>query len=673
MGRRTRGGVVRCVAMRFVLFVLVAATISCGDDSAPGPDGGIPDGGLDAGRPRTHEMPPLPGAFVAGVAEVRIPAPVGIGTMGFGAMGEDPSITPFADQFPGTTRSHGTLTFKAVALSRGPEHEIVFVRLDTVGIFQQLREAVLDELETRLDRRLDDALILAGNHTHSGPGRLLLASGALVSLADTFFGEFYDRAVDAIADVVEAAIADQAPAELGLAIAGSSEGHNDRRCENDPLDQIQESPDLPIIAIRREGRLDAIVASYGYHGTVLSMSDHTLSGDMGSVVEQKIAEGFDHPVSVLFFNSWGADMSPGDVTPPPGATGADLPDGFEHMDLLGDVIRDAIAPTLETLTYASDPEIRARTYRVRIDREVIGYEGRRFNFPHGGAFCGLGAEGVCDRVMPNMGIENICLPIMETDGLPKQTMLTAGRIGDLHFFTAPGEWSTALSAEVLDHIRSRGGPNAMMIGYANDYTGYSLGEADWFQGGYESSGALWGSLQGTYLAARARDAFDTFFDLWNEPPWEEPARVPPFSGYDYDPYVPETPEAPGTITTDVPATVGPTGIVSFTVNGTDPWLGVPVATLESDAGGEFEPVLRSDGTEVTTARYDAWADLAPVPTYAEMPRAPTRAFRWTISFPISRRASSSIPDLAGGTYRFRVRIPTTEGETTVETGSFAVE
>lgn len=650
--------------------LLVCVLVGCGDDAVAMRDGGAVDAGVDAGRERTREMPPAPGAFVAGIAEVRVPAPVGIGTMGYGAMGEDPSITPFADTFPGTTRSHGTLTFRAVALSRGPAHEIVFVRLDTIGIFQQLREAVLDELERRIGRRLDDALILAGNHTHSGPGRLLLANGPLVALADTFFGEFYDRVVMALADVVEAAIADQAPAELGFAIAGTSEAHNDRRCENDPLAQLQESPDLPVIAVRREGRLDAIVASYAYHGTVLAMSDHTLSGDMGSIVEQKIAEGFDHPVMVLFFNSWGGDMSPGDVMPDPGAVGADLPDGFEKMELLGDVVREAIMPSLARIEFAADPEIRARTYRVRIDREVIGYEGRRFNFPHGGAFCGLAAEGVCDRVMPNMALDGVCLPISETDGLPKQTMLTAGQVGELYFFTAPGEWGTALSATVLDHVRMRAGPNAMMIGYANDYTGYSLGEADWYQGGYETSGALWGPLQGTYLSARARDAFDTFYDLWNEPPWEEPARVPPFSGYTYDPYVPEGAEGLGTLVTDVPSNASATDVVTFAIHGADPWLGVPVATLGRDEG-TFTPVLRSDGTEVTSRSYDFWVDLEPTPAYAGTPRAPSRTFRWTFQFPIAHRASSNIPEL-DGPYRFRIAIPTESGEMTVDTGVFTV-
>ncbi|HEY8428109.1 MAG TPA: neutral/alkaline non-lysosomal ceramidase N-terminal domain-containing protein [Sandaracinaceae bacterium] len=641
-------------------------------DGPPAPLDGSADAGTDAATPppRTREELPAPGPLVAGIAEVRIPAPLGIGTMGFNGVTAAPSVTPFADRYPGTVRAHGVLTFRAIALSRGERHEVILVRMDTVGVFQQLREAVLDELERRTGRSFDDALVLAGNHTHSGPGRLLYSTGALALLADSFFPEFYDRVVDALADVVERAIADQAPAELGYAIAYSSDGHQDRRCENDPLDQPQEIPDLPLVAVRREGRIDAIVASYAYHGTVLGIDDHTLSGDMGAVVEQKIEERFDHPVMVLFFNSWGADMAPGNAAPDPSAVGAEQPSGFERMHLLGDRIAEAVMPVVSSIEFEAEPALRARTYRVRLDRESIGYDADTFRYPHGGVYCS--GEGNCEAVAPIEGLDRRCLPIGAGEGLPKQTMLSAGQIGDLYFVTAPGEWSTALAAGVLDHVRAVSGGDAMLIGYANDYTGYSLNEADWWQGGYEASGAIWGPRQGDYLAARLREAFETYYGRWNEPPWIEPARVEPFSGYTYEPYHPEEPVDLGTIAQDVPATATLTDVVRFVVRGSDPWLGLPLATLEREDGGSFAPVLRANGEPVDSASYDFWIDLTTSPTYAEQRAAASRTFEWAISFPVGRRSTSNIPPLEGGTYRFAVRLPSEEGEVVVHTGTFAV-
>ncbi len=648
-----------------------------GGDAGPasadvGPPDTSEDVGLDALPPRTHEEVPAAGPLVAGIAEITIPVPVGIGTMGFGAFGAAPSPSPFADLFPATTRAHGTLRFRAVALSRGDAHELIVVRMDTVGIFQQLREAVLDALETRLGRRLDDALVLAGNHTHSGPGRLLMASGALVQLGDHFFPEVYDHIVDALADVIEAAVDDEAPAELGIAIAHTSAGHNDRRCENDPLPQLQELGDMPLIAVRREGRLDAVIASYAYHGTVLDIETHTLSGDMGGVAERRIEEHFDHPVSVLLFNSWGADMSPSDPPIAPTAQGADQPGGYDRMQAIGDVLADALVPAALGITYESDPEVRARTFRVPLDTTWIGYPTGTFNYPNGGAFCGLGSDGNCTEIMPDTSLTRSCIRIQASEGLPHQTLMTAGQIGELYFVTAPGEWSTALANGVLAQVRTATGmPDAMLLGYANDYTGYSLNEPDWYQGGYEASGALWGPKQGDYLAARLTDVFGSYFERWNEPPWREPSAVPPFSGYTYDPYVPEGAIGAGTIATDAQPSYAQTDVVTFVVDGSDPWLGTPIATLEHDTGGgTFVPVTRPNGTVVDTTSYDSWIDLAVTPDYATTERADTRTFAWTIHYPVSSRPGAAVA--LSGSYRFRVSIPTATGPTEVMTRTFVV-
>ena len=620
----------------------------------------------------TEELPAA-GALEVGIAERRIPAPLGIGTMGFGPIGLDPNPTPFVDVYPGTERVHGELTMRAVAISRGDAHEVILVRTDTIGIFQQLREAVLDLVEERIDRRLDDSLIIAGNHTHSGPGRLLMSSGALATLAGPFFPEFYDALLDSIATVIVDAIADQAPAEIGHAIAQSTEGHSDRRCENDALPQVQEVPDLPLVAVRREGRLDAVIGSYAYHGTVIGISDLTLTGDMGSTVEQKIEERFDHPVMVLFFNSWGADMAPGNPTPGPDETGADQPGDYDRMDRVGDVIADAIVPVLEGITYSATPDVRARTYRVDLDRASIDYEDGVFNYPHGGAFCGGSGSGDCERNTPNMGLANACVPISARENLPKQTTLTAGQLGSLFFVTAPGEWSTALAAGVLDQVRAESGGDAMLIGYANDYNGYSIGESDWYMGGYETSGALWGPRQGDYLAARLVESFETFHGQLDVPPFCEPARVEPFSGYEgYALYEPEAPVGLGAITEDVPAAVTQTDIVSFVVSGSDPWLGTPVATLERDTGGGvFEPVIRTNGEPVDSRSYDFWIDLAVDPPYVEDEREESRTFGWRVSLPISRRSRSAIPTLSGP-HRFSIAVPAAGGEMTVTTGTFDV-
>ena len=102
---------------------------------------------------------PKPGPLEVGLATARMPVPVGIGTVGYGGFGfNQPS--PFSDLYPATEAVHGHPDFRVVSISRGEGFEVIFVRSDMVGVFQQLRQAVLRELEVRTGRNLDDVLVM---------------------------------------------------------------------------------------------------------------------------------------------------------------------------------------------------------------------------------------------------------------------------------------------------------------------------------------------------------------------------------------------------------------------------------------------------------------------------------------------------------------------------------
>lgn len=622
--------------------------------------------------PREREELPAPGPLVAGVAETRLPAPVGIGTMGYGSVNaKAKSVTPFAEMYPGTTRQHGAPMLKAVALSRGPAYEVVIVRSDTIGVFEQLREAVIERVKADTGRDLSASLVIGANHTHSGPGRLLYTDGPLKAAADSFLPEHYERVVAAFVKVVEDALADQKPAEIGHVVSSLPDAHNDRRCNNDLLPQKQEDPSMPIVAIRRAGAIDALIVSYAYHGTILGIDDLTLSGDMGAAVEQAISERFDKPVSVLFLNSWGADMSPGSAKIDASAVGAELPGGYDRMDYLASKIADVVGHAAATIAFDGNADVRARSYRVPLERAVMGYDEETFSkYPNGGLFCGLSGEGLCNEVRRLESLDDFCVGL-GPDDLRKQTLLVAGTIGKLHFVTGPGEWSTNLATGVLDRVKGKAGGDAMFIGYANDYTGYSLNEPDWWQGGYETGGALWGPKQGDYLAARSFEVFETFFDKYKTPPFEERGRLAPFSGYTVTPYAAEASIDAGQVATDVAPTPAATDIVKVTMLGGDPWLGTPVATLERETAtpGTFTPVTRKNGTLMTSDGYEFWVDLAPTPAYADNRGPVARRFAWTFNLPLKKKTGFA---LGAGRYRFSAQLPTTTGQVTATSGTFTV-
>lgn len=598
--------------------------------------------------------PEGPGALRVGVARVRMPVPVGIGTAGYGGFTQS-NATPFSELYPGTTGLFQHPDFEALAVSRGDGYTVVFLRSDTVGIFQQLRRAVVLEVEARTGQDLDDGLLIGATHTHSGPGRVIDGGGVYDLITDRFFPEFYAGVIDAMADAVELALADLKPGRLGLGRADTNEGHDDRRCE-DGLDH--ENGALPIVALEQEGRVVGVLLSYAVHGTVLGLEDLTLSEDVSGGIEQAVADRFDDPVVVAMFNAWGADMSPANPEVPASV----LPSYESRIPAVGELVADAVEAELPSLTWDEAPEILSRTYRIPIDRQVLGYPDDLFPYPYGGVYCS-GSPEDCDPATTVDGLDKACLPFTAEYPAPTQTEMSAGTLGGLTFVTFPGEPGTLLAEQVMDQIRAAGAEGDLaFFGYTQDYLGYSILEDDWWQGGYEASGALWGPWQGEYLAGRA-------VEVWKwahgraEPP-DAPPPVDPFADPVFDPYVPEDPVRPGTVAVDLPGDLAPDVLAEVVVRGLDPWLGAPVATIV-DADGA--PLAHPTGAPWTSDDYPfAWR-LEVVPAYSEA--AASREFRWHLTFPTTHPVPAAGLPWGSGAHRVHVELP---GGATVESAPFTV-
>lgn len=627
---------------------LLALLVACGGDR----DDTAPTGPSDTTAPA-----PEPGPLHVGLARVRMPVPLGIGTVGYGGFVVPADPSPFAEIYPATTRIHGHPDIRAMVLSRGEGFEVVFLRLDTVGVFQQVRRALVLELKERLGRDLDHALVVSATHTHSGPGRVIDAGGLFDLIADTFFPEFYANLVDAMADAVEQAYADLAPGRLGTGLADASTAIDDRRCA-DGLDYVNGT--APILAVEQEGRVTGVLTAFAIHGTVLGIEDLTLSQDVSGAIEAAIEDRWGHPITAIMLNSWGADMSPGDPGLPL-QDGAAQPDGYDKMEEIGQAVADAIAAV--ELTWTDAPELSLRTHRVPLGREAIGYDEDTFLFEWGGVYCGTMLEADCDASTSlEPVLDDACIPFNADYPAPRQTELSVGQVGPYALVTFPGEPGTLLAERVVSDVQARGAEDVLFVGYAQDYIGYSILEDDWWQGGYEAGGSLWGPQQGEYLVREVAKAWDETFG--GAPQEDEPEPIAPFDDPVYDPWVATPPVDAGAIVTDVPATVGPTEVVTFVIAGLDPWLGAPIAHLEDEGGA---PVLRPGGHPVTSEGVAFWLDLTTEPTYAETLEAPARRFLWHVRLPVRHEVPGAVPELAG---RYRLRV--VQGSLEVTSGVFEV-
>ena len=627
------------------MYVLcLALFLGCSDD-----DGGATDGGVTA-----DSGPPPAGELKVGVASLKLPAPLGIGTVGYAGftLGGHPS--PFVKMFAATNRIHGHPEYKAAVISRGPGHEVIFLRADTVGVFQQFRRAVVLELKKRLGRDVDHALIFGGTHTHSGPGRLIGAGGLFDMIADAFFPEYYENMVKVAADVVEAAYKDLAAGRVGHVMARSDEGQSDRRCEDG---KTHVNGTMPVIVLQKGTKTVGLVFAYAVHGTTLDLKDLNLSREVSGAIEEALEAGFDHPVEALFFNSWGGDISPASpkVTE---QSGASQPGAYDKQERVGHVVAKAARAALSKVKWQSKPTIALRTFRVAIDRTVLGYAKGEFPYAHGGVYCGQNEKTDCDPTTKIKDLDKKCILFPPNAPAPTQTEITVGRLGDLRLVTFPGEPCTLLAEKVVAGVKKEtGATDVMFIGYSQDYMGYSVLEDDWWQGGYEAGGSLWGPKQGEYLTQQAIKAAG--MQHRGEEPAKELAPVDAFVIEKYTPYQAEGAKDAGKVLTQVKASYAVTDTVVFTVAGSDPWLGAPVAYLETGAGAA---VKLANGRAVTSDDYAFYVDLKTTPTYKEKLKASERVFAWTFNMPAQHKVACCLPKLSG-TYRLRVEVPVAGGKT----------
>jgi hypothetical protein len=620
--------------------------------------------GCPTGDPEPDPTPaPLePGVFQSGAARVRMPMPLGIGTAGSNPIGgEASSDSPYAKNFPATTRLHGHPDIRAIAYSRGEGFEVILVRSDMIAMLAQLRDEVVAELLVRTGRDYDDALVFGATHTHSGPGRFV--QGFYSVITDSFFPAFYEALVASAADVIEQALADLAPAEMAVVQATAPEAHDDRRCE-DGLDYTNDT--TPLIVTRKDGVVESVAVLYAMHGTILGPDDLTLTQDGSGAIESFVEQAIDSPAVVMMVNTWGADMSPGtpDVDPPADASA--LPDGYDKMERLGAYMSGIVGPAIGTAQYTTEPDIRAGTYRYTLGRSELGYGFGEFEYLFGAVYCSGGND--CETITTDEDLDSSCLPFPENAPAPMQSQVTVGMLAGTHFVTWAGECGTMLAEQTMEAVQAVDGVNdVLFFGYANDYLGYAIQESDWWYGGYEASGGMWGPKQGEHMSTRSVQAFQHFFE-GTELPYTQAEGVPFFDTSEGEPVPVETALEVGAIVSQPDAPVAASSVVMVTVYGSDAWLGAPLATLQKDDGGTWTDVL-SGGSPVTSDGYGFWVDMAPDPPFQEADVLPmTRHFAWTFNLPVTSRYMTLE---TGAAYRLSISVPQQTGDpVTVLTGAF---
>ena len=572
------------------------------------------------------------------MATRRLDLPVGIAMGGYLRQrpASDPG-SPWARQFPASQGVHTEPTVRVVALTNGLTR-VAFIRLDTAITSPTLRSRLIATLTAAGEPA---KVLMFATHTHAGPARYMppvrlgSATGTdFVSLVmDHYDAEVETRMTAAIVEAITEAFATLKPVSVGIASVESGDFNNDRRCENDALYGF-DFRDTALTVIR----LDEVDASgapvrpltalvhYAMHGTVLGSENTLQSTEAPGALELYASDALGIPVMYV-------QGAAGDVSP----RGSPFGHGdLQRLERQGRA--QAVLAQQAWAQAAPGPAVAAarldfRERGVLLSREAFGYA--KGEFPEwGGIQCAAGGPGPCGAVK-SLPSEVVCLPLEPRK--PFKTALALLRIGDVLFFSLPGEPGTGLSRKMVSALAPLGATTVLPVGYAQDHYGYLLEEDDWLRGGYEPTVSAYGWKFGPYLLTQMEDFVATI-----DAPQEAPdlAVVPdatprPVSDAMAAPFVVTEPLDGERLTTH-----------EFEFEGGDPALGTPRVSLEQ-AQGAFVPVQASS-TRLVINGPELLVRYAATPTFKAAPDITTRRHLWSVKF-------ETIPSTALGTYRLVAR------------------
>ncbi|MBM4291660.1 MAG: hypothetical protein FJ138_09605, partial [Deltaproteobacteria bacterium] len=643
-------------------------------DARPG-DAAPPDAAGDLGAPDmawTYDLgvtpedyraaPPPTDRLYAGYADRDLGYPVGAAVVGFGPRAG--VVTPFARLYPGTDTQHTDLLASALVLRQG-ETALALVRLEMIGVWQGFVVEVQRALRAQGRGDLADGLILSATHTHASGGQVFKHPIGELAVGP-FSPEMYTRYRRAVLDAVLSADAAAAPARLGYTTLQVGDIHSDRRCENGPV----QDDTLGLLKVTDDaGALKALVVNYAMHGTVVGNGEHVLSSDAPGAVERGIAQRLPADAPVLFLQSWAGDMAPRAPAERIGA-GSDARPEFAQLDAIGAAAAARVIPALDGIATHDDVPLAVKTIRFPASNDLINPDGSFDRFPFGGTFC-LPTTPNCDAPQRLYTPENLnCLRVQEANKID-WAQITAAYIGapgedlsdpagareGLALVTLPGEPLTSVGVTLREAVKARAGVrDAWVLGYAQGYLAYLIHPDDFWLGGYEGAGALWGPGFGEFLIERGAQIAAHLLDS-TRPLSFLPVPLPAVEPIPDAEYA-VTPSATPPAWRAQPAADG--GLWRARWLGGDPVVDLPVVSLERladapGAPGAWEPVRHPSGRSWSSRGPELQIALSVTPTYAERMVAPEREFEWRVELPARYAVTPSGGAQLTGVHRLVVR------------------
>lgn len=230
---------------------------------------------------------------------------------------------------------------KALALQHGSGDVHVLVTADLVGLSEQMVQKIASAATAKhdLERR---QLILNTSHNHSCPvtGDVLWLYYELSQEQAKARDRYTDHVYQQYAEVIDQALSNMRPAELrfGHGLAGIAVN---RRRSRGPESRSLPGPvdhDVPVLTIKSDNQIKAIVFGYSCHTTALG--GLSINGDYAGFAQVSLEQSFPGTISMFVQNCGG------DANPLPRIRGKDQP-ALSLAAMYGEILAEAVRQAIQ--------------------------------------------------------------------------------------------------------------------------------------------------------------------------------------------------------------------------------------------------------------------------------------------------------------------------------------
>lgn len=284
-----------------------------------------------------------------------------------------------------------------------------------------------------------DHILISASHSHSSSGGLF---PEVAVLGGTYDQKVYDATRDKIAGAIVAASKKMQPAKVGTGKLDVPELNTNRREDGGPTD-----PGLTVLRFDdMKGTPIAVLYNYSAHPTVMGGNNREYTAEYPGATRKYMAKLFPG-ATVLFANGSLGNSGP--------ACPGDCGEGFAKIDKMGEIMAGKIKTAMDSIK--------------TVDQAPFTF--------------------VTEDVM------------MQPD-IDMWVTMSAMRIGDTAFVTAPGEPYVEIGLAVKAKAAEMGFPICFVMGVTNDGVGYIIPE-DWYNKHvYEALFAIFGPKEGTFFRDR---------------------------------------------------------------------------------------------------------------------------------------------------------------------------